>query len=328
MTRTMSIAPVAAVLFLIAGSVPASAGVVTFNFNTLSSGANGGSIQSYMNSILGGNATVTVSAGAQANKGYNGDGHVVGVGSSTSRTLGTSEGNGAVAGGTVCGSGGCTNPTIPANLDTFIKNASGYSSFYFDFSSNFIIDSVSFDYEIFPDGTCTSLTYSGCGGAAVGGIYPNQPDFTFSTDLGQVFHSYGTTPRSANNDSPVSTNELTPQLGPINTGSLVFNVAGSNVLNFADWPATIGIDNLVITYHTPPVGYHCSAGAGVAPAPRYWAPRCECPRSQAPASRQNVIGDFTRRVDDSGRRHGGRCRLRWRSHAVRRESKISDPQVS
>jgi len=27
----------------------------------------------------------------------------------------------------------------------------------------------------------------------------------------------------------------------------VFNVAGSNILSFADWPATIGIDNLVIT---------------------------------------------------------------------------------
>jgi hypothetical protein len=35
---------------------------------------------------------------------------------------------------------------------------------------------------------------------------------------------------------------------------LVFNVAGSNVLTFADWPATIGIDNLVINWHTPPTG--------------------------------------------------------------------------
>jgi PEP-CTERM motif len=257
MTRKMSIAPAAAALFLLAGSVPASAGVVTFNFNSLGSGANSSLIQAYMNTVLAGNATVSVSAGAQADKGYNGDGHVVGSGNSTSRTLGTSEGNagvtGGTAGGTSCGATGCTNTTNPSYLDTFIKN-SGASSFFFDFSSNFVIDSVSFDYEIFPDGTCTSMSSAGCGGAAVGGIYPNQPDFTFSTDLGQVFHSYGTTPLSTNNDSPVSTTELTPQLGPINTGALVANVAGGNVLNFADWPATIGIDNLVITYHTPPVG--------------------------------------------------------------------------
>lgn len=257
MTRPMSIAPVAAVLFLMAGSVPASAGVVTFDFNTLTSGVNGSSIQSYMNSVLAGNATVTVSAGAQAAKGYNGDGHVVGYGSSNiSRTLGTTEGSTVAlnkAGATsniACGPTGCSG----TDLDTWIRNASGVPSFYFDFSNNFIIDSVSFDYQIFPDASCTALTNTACGGASVGGYYPNQPDFTFSTDLGQVFHFYGTTPTSANNDSPVSTTELTPQLAPINTGSLVFNVAGSNVLNFADWPATIGIDNLVINYHTPPVG--------------------------------------------------------------------------
>jgi hypothetical protein len=31
-------------------------------------------------------------------------------------------------------------------------------------------------------------------------------------------------------------------------------VTGSNILSFADWPSTTGIDNLVITWHTPPVG--------------------------------------------------------------------------
>jgi len=41
---------------------------------------------------------------------------------------------------------------------------------------NFIIGRVSFDYEILPDGTCARLSSSGCGGAAVGGIYPNQPE--------------------------------------------------------------------------------------------------------------------------------------------------------
>jgi len=254
MTRKMRIAPVAAVLFLMTGSIPASAGIVTFNFNTLGSGADSTAIQNYMNTVLAGNATVAVSAGALADKGYNGDGHVVGVGNSTiSRTLGTSEGNGGVAAGIACTTAACSG----ANLDTWIRNASGIPSFFFDFSSNFIVDSVSFDYQIFPDATCQALTAAACGGAAVGGYYPNQPDFTFSTDLGQVFHSYGTTPAGANTHSPVSglgTADVTPQKAPINTGSLVFNVAGSNMLTFADWPATIGIDNLVINWHTPPGG--------------------------------------------------------------------------
>jgi len=257
MTRKMRIAPAVAVLFLMAGSVPASAGVVTFNFNSLASGADSSTIQAYMNTVLAGSATVSEPTGAQAAKGYNGDGHVVGLGSSTvSRTLGTTEGgSGALNGGAstniTCGATGCSG----SNLDTWIRNASGTPSFYFDFSNNFIIDSVSFDYEIFPDGSCTALTAAACGGAILpSGYYPNQPDFKFSTDLGQVFQAVGTTPVTANNDSPVSLTELTPQKAPINTGSLVFNVAGSNVLTFADWPATIGIDNLVITWHPPLTG--------------------------------------------------------------------------
>ena len=169
-----------------------------------------------------------------------------------SRTLGTSEGNGGVASGITCTG---ANPCTGANLDGWIRNSSTQSSFYFDFSNSFIIDSVSFDYEIFPDASCQVLNSTSCGGAPTGGIYPSQPDFTFSTDLGTVFHTYATTP-VGNTHSPVSGagTELTPQFAPVNTGSLVFNVAGANKLTFADWPATIGIDNLVITWHTPPVG--------------------------------------------------------------------------
>ena len=248
--RRLRTAPIAAAIFLIASSLPASAGTVTFNFNSLGSGADNNAIQTYMNTVLGGNPTISVavSAGAVADKGYNGDGHVDGVGSSTvSRTLGTSEGNSGISAGVSCTTTGCSG----TGLDTFIKNSSSIPSFVFDFSNAIIIDSVSFDYEIFPDGTCTSLTSAGCGGAAVGGYYPNQPDFTFSTNLGTVFHNYGTTPAS-NNHSPVSGAgaELTPQLAPVNTGLLVANVAGSNKLTFADWPATIGIDNLIINWHT------------------------------------------------------------------------------
>jgi hypothetical protein len=257
MTRKTCTAAAVALLLLFAGSVPAYAGVVTFDFNALASGASSSTIQAYMNSVLAGNATVSVSSGAQAAKGYNGDGHVVGLGSSTvSRTLGTTEGgSGALNGGgstnITCGTTGCSG----SNLDTWIRNASGISSFVFNFSDNVVIDSVSFDYEIFPDASCTALTAAACGGAMLpSGYYPSQPDFKFSTDLGQVFQAVGTTPTSANNDSPASLTELTPQKAPINTGLLTSGVAGSNVLTFEDWPAAIGIDNLVINYHTTPVG--------------------------------------------------------------------------
>ena len=61
-----------------ASSLPASAGIVTFNFNTLGSGADNNAIQTYMNTVLAGNATVSVSSppARVADKGYNGDGHV------------------------------------------------------------------------------------------------------------------------------------------------------------------------------------------------------------------------------------------------------------
>jgi hypothetical protein len=251
MTRKLGIAAVGAVLCLMAGSVPASAGVLTLNFNSLASGADSTAIKTYIDGQLSGAATVTVSGGALADKGYSGDGHVVGVGASTvSRTLGTSEGRGGMAAGTSC-PGPAPYTCIGPNLDTFLRNAPNIASFYFDFSNNFIIDSVSFDYEIFPDASCQVLNTTSCG-ALSGGHYANQPDFTFSTDLGTVLHTWSATP-VGNTHSPVSGagNELTPQMAPINTGALVFNVAGSNVLTFADWPATIGIDNLIINWHTP-----------------------------------------------------------------------------
>jgi len=252
--RKLRTAPIAAALFLLAGSLPASAGTVVFNFNSLASGADNNAIQTYMNTLLAGSATVTVSAGAVADQGYNGDGHVDGVGSSTvSRTLGTSDGSGGVNAGVACTTSGCTG----TGLDTFIRNTSSLPSFVFAFSNQMVIDSVSFDYEIFPDGTCTAMTAAACGGAAVGGYYPNQPDFNFSTNLGSVFQTYGTAPVAPNDHSDASGLggiELAPQMAPVNTGLLVANVAGSSQLTFADWPATIGIDNLVINWHTQVTG--------------------------------------------------------------------------
>ena len=181
MTKRLLTIPLAMALSLFAAN-SALAGTVTltFDFNSLGSGASSTAIKTYMQSVLGGYGTVTsVSAGAVADKTYNGDGHVVGPGTSsvTSVTLGTSDGS----------------TQHLTSYDTFIRNVAGQSAFSFSFSG-LSITGVSFDYEIFPDGSCTSLTSTGCGGSAVGGIYPNQPDFKFTTNLGDVFQYYGKTP--------------------------------------------------------------------------------------------------------------------------------------
>jgi len=246
-------------LCVLGASRSASAGAVslTFDFNSLGSGATNTAIKTYMQGVLGGYGTVvSVSAGATTDKTYNGDGHVTGPGSTsvTSLTLGTSDGS----------------TQHLTTYDTFLKNISTYSGFSLVFSG-LAIDSVSFDYEIFPDGTCAALNSTNCGGAAVGGIYPNQPDLTFSTNLGTVFHYYSKTPGTGGTASPytespctdgstlttgsqcVGTTEAAPQL--IGTASLLTtNVVGASTFNFIDWPATIGIDNFTINFHTPPVG--------------------------------------------------------------------------
>lgn len=230
MRKRLLTIPLAVAMCLLGTSMSAHAGTVTFNFNSLASGAGSGAIQTYMQGLLTGGATVSVTAGAVADQTYNGDGHVVGPGTgSVSATLGT---------------------------DTFIKNnAPTYTGWSFVFGGGFLIDSVQFDYEIFPDGSCTQLNAANCGGSPTGGIYPKQPDFTFSTNLGQVFHYYGVTPSGANIHSPASgasANELAPQL--IGTTALlnVGGIPGATTLTFLDWPATIGIDNLVINYRNPP----------------------------------------------------------------------------
>ena len=88
---------------------------------------------------------------------------------------------------------------------------------------------------------------------------PNQPDLEFEAGNGtngtgdtlqQTF--LGVTPNTTNGNATHSPNsgsshtELAPQLIGTWTGSLT----GVTELDFVDWPATIGIDNLSISYNT------------------------------------------------------------------------------
>jgi hypothetical protein len=212
--------------FLVAAS--AQAGTITFDFGSLSDGASNNQIQTFMNSLLPGGASVTVT-GAVASNSYNADGHVTGPGNGTSSfTLAQLD---------------------PAGHGTFIENDTGHSSNEIKMVfSGLTISSISFDFEIFPDNTCTSL--SSCGGSG----HPNLPDLTVvSNGTHQVVEYDGVVPGQAGSyntayiHSPASgqfSNELAPQL--LGSSGTLNLPAGTTQLEFQDWPATIAINHLKI----------------------------------------------------------------------------------
>lgn len=211
----------------------ARATTVTFDFNSpgLAGNANNAGVQTYLNAQLlaqlGAGNTVAVT-GSKADHSYNGDGHVVGPGNgSTSLTLGNSD-------------GGVQNAN---SKDNFIDNVSGITEIMMTF--NFKICGISFDYEIFPDGTCT--TGVNCG--------VNQPDFSVLADgtlvFGKILGVQPGNPGAPYLHSPNSgsvNNERAPQfLGQ--SGYIPLN--GVKKLEFVDWPATIAVDNLKISNQVP-----------------------------------------------------------------------------
>ena len=230
---------VVAIACVLYGATSAAASTITFNFNGLSGGNNNATIQSNMNTTLGANGSVVVT-GATANKTYNGDNHVVGPTSGTwcwlipstctvtSLTLGNTEGG---------------DPGAAGSWDTFLFTQAPTTEITMLFSG-LTISSVSFDYQIFPDATCTSGTS--------GSHCPNgAPDFTFKANGATLLHSFGVVPTTSDvpaflhsPDSGGGNNETAAQLGPAHVS---FSGLNATYLEFMDWPATIGIDNLVIT---------------------------------------------------------------------------------
>jgi PEP-CTERM motif len=193
--------------YLLAGlalavSASSSATTFTFNFNSLADNASNSAVQTYMRTLIAG----TNVTGSGASKTYNGDGFAT-------TTLGP---------------------------DTFIRNFSS-DHFTMDFGSSFHIYSITFDWEIFPDGTCfkgpgDSASTRAC--AAAGQTNPNWPDF----DLYANHSSTASFSRVA-----LATGTTTNYPQAIGYGALVnFSGSGANYLDFVDWPATIAIDNLVI----------------------------------------------------------------------------------
>ena len=198
--KTRNIRCLLAGLALVA-SVPSSATIYTFSFDTLANNAGNAAVQTYMQSVISG----TLVTGSGASRDYTGDGHVIG-------------------------------PTL--GPDSFIRNV-GTNHFTFDFGSAFHIYSISFDWEIFPDGTCfngpgSTAATRAC--AAAGASNANWPDFN-------LFVDHSSSALFTRVATATGTNPNYPQGIGV---SGVINLADGHFLDFVDWPATIAIDNLVI----------------------------------------------------------------------------------
>ncbi len=202
----------------LAASTSAGAVAFTFDFNTLGEGANSTSIHNYLTAIFGSSVGVS---GAKATKAYNGDGHVVGP------TLGTSD-------GATSASDNTHNHANPK--DTFIiNNGPGSNSFTLNFGT-FSIFSLSFDWEIFPDASCSPH----CDPNG-----PNWPDIELLVDGNATPVWKILAPGNASTTNPQA----------IGVSGLI-DLAGAHSLTFMDWPAEIGIDNLVIN-GCPPTAPQC-----------------------------------------------------------------------
>ncbi len=222
---------VAAALFCLGVGAPARANTTTisFNFNALSANESDSAISSTLTSQLKTQLGCTTCAvtvtGAAADTTYNADGHVTGT-STTSTNLGT--------GGNVFLSN-TTNSTTQLG-----------SSFSIQFTGGVSLSSASFNYEIFPDGTAQQ-----------------PPDFIFDVNAAPLHTWYGVAPGNLNSPAchgqagasscgagSVGGKENNYQVIGA-TGTLTFGPTVNPTLTFLDWPATIGMDHLVVTTPSP-----------------------------------------------------------------------------
>jgi hypothetical protein len=207
---------------------PAAADVMTIDFNNPTTSNVGNYMQGMMSGWHPGGG-VTVS-GAVFQSTYTGDGHVVGpVNGNTVQpmTLGTTDGG-----------------VLHAGFDNFITNSNSSDRITMNFTGGMKIYAVSFDFQIFPDGTLSDGT----------GIDPSQdpnwPDFTFQADGQTYIYQLGVMPGQDGTylhspDSGPNGTELAPQY--IGQSGVFYFPDGVTMLEFIDWPRTIGIDNFSLS---------------------------------------------------------------------------------
>ena len=245
MVEHLRLSSAAAVVVLTVAS-PAFAGTITLDFGSLVSTAIDAQIQSYIDGLLpaGDSVVVTGAAGSCNTNGngcpYQADGHIVGSVSGntvTSYTLTNKDG------GPFIGTGG---DFVVGGANQIRMTFSGP-----DFTGSNAIENIAFDFEIFPDNSCTSLTGNNCGGNG----NPNTPDLKVlagSTLIATYLAGTPTSPGYVHSpNSGVTLDETAPQ----EIGSANLSVPGGTTqLTFADWPAGIAIDNLVLTNGVPEPG--------------------------------------------------------------------------
>jgi len=255
MRKTLKATSFAGLLLFLGAGMSAYAATYSFNFNSLASGATASQIATYMNGAIvaqGGTCVncVTVT-GAVADQTWDGDGHVVGP-NGQPLTLGTSNNATSNSSQTPTGVLGTSNNLISGSVDTFIANTSDAGTqisneFYIKF--NFAITgTVSFDYEIFPDGSTSQppdMIFQA--GNNSNGVDAAVASFgTAGTQLGVTPAALGA------NGSSTKSPDLTSENNAQYIGTWSGTLTNVSELDFLDWPATVAIDNLVIT--TPPGG--------------------------------------------------------------------------
>lgn len=287
---------------------PAAAAGIAFTFDnmgglnhtTSSQNASSTQISSYMTSVLGSAVTVYGAIGEQGAGSYVGDNHVVGPTEGTKvYPLTLADTNNLVnPTDTTKWDGAANNTTNPPTFTTngavndgFIKNCTGIDpglsgktgcgatspDIYIDFHG-FKFTSFSFDFEIFPDGTCPAKDTGSPPTTTCGVNNANLPDLEIygGTSADTTAHReavhfgtfWGVTPGASTpvmtgitnvtyttyTKSGVSGVTPTTEFAPQLLGRASYTVAAGTTitgLDFMDWPETIGIDNLYVGLPEP-----------------------------------------------------------------------------
>jgi len=236
-------------------ATPVAAGSIILDFNSLNNGDNNSLVQTYINNAVGaGKITVT---GAVADKTYNGENRVNKNSLGQYLTLGTSDG------ATNTSNFAELNKNASGNViyDTFIRNngfgtqpsngannpfgTAGNDKIVMVFTTP--ITSIAFDWEVFPDGACGSTCQT------TSSVYPdfelwaghwdavaNKWMKDYDRHTGDTYGSYPVAKPSGNS--------YAQGLGHVDVNFL----SPVTRVEFVDWPAMIGVDNIDPTFVPEP----------------------------------------------------------------------------